>query len=59
MNKYIKCFTLEDKDKLINLGFNYMYEQNNVYYFENNIKVSTNFSTENNMDVFLTNVLNF
>lgn len=57
--KYIKCFSKEDCDKLISQGFDFMYEQNEVYYLENTKQVTTNFSEDNNLNVKFTNSVNF
>ena len=34
--KYLKCFTLEKSEQLKILGYIYLYEQNGVYYHQNN-----------------------
>ena len=56
--KFIKCFTDEEKQELIKRGFDFLYEQNHVFYFKNS--KNTNFSDVPVLkNVSFTNTLNF
>lgn len=62
--KYIKCFSKEKADELVSIGYQFLYEQNEVWYFNNNEKLSLpiNFSKSENFsdsDVVLCKCLNF
>jgi len=46
-NKYLKCFSQEKFKQLKNAGFLFLYEQNGIYYFENNDKLIKQFSKDN------------
>lgn len=49
MEKYVKCFTKSDADVLTGLGYEFLYEKNDVYWFENNKEVSACFSNSKAM----------
>jgi hypothetical protein len=62
--KYIRCFSKEKSDELVLKGFELLYEQNGVYYFNNNeeLSLSVNFSksdTFSENDVVYAKSLNF
>jgi hypothetical protein len=42
--KYIKCFSQEKSQKLNNVGYQFLYEQNGVYYHQNNENLTVKFS---------------
>lgn len=44
-SKYIKCFSNEKAESLKYVGYKFLYEQNGVYYFENNPQLTVKFST--------------
>ena len=46
-NRYLKCFSKEKFQQLKDVGFLFLYEQNGVYYFENNDKLIKQFSKDN------------
>jgi hypothetical protein len=63
-NKYIQCFSQEMADNLSNLGFEYLYETNGIWYFNDNdvLSKSVKFSNGNNFsdsDIVYTKSLNF
>jgi len=44
--KYIKCFSEEKKEQLVKSGYEFLYEQHEVYYFKNNKKIEAKFSNQ-------------
>ena len=60
MDKYIKCFSEEKHNELIESGFTFLYEQNQVYWFEDNEKLTANFSENHGLkDIKFTSTINF
>lgn len=62
--KYIKCFSEIKASELIDIGFEFLYEQNGTWYFvdEPALSKSVKFSNGNNFsdsDVVFTKCLNF
>lgn len=64
--KYIKCFSQNKADELTKIGLEFLYEQNSVWYFKNNEKLSlsVNFSKSNSEnfsenDIVFAKSLNF
>jgi len=59
MEKYIKCFSEEKCSNLIKSGFTFLYEQNSVFYLENNEKLNIKFS-DNELfeDIKFSNTIN-
>lgn len=58
--KYIKCFSSEEKDILVERGFVFLFEQNDVFYFENKNNTTSNFSADDLVEkIRFTNSLNF
>ena len=49
-NKYIKCFSQEQSEELKKLGYIFLHESNGVFWFENNEKISQNFSENRILD---------
>lgn len=47
--RYIKCFTKEKSDELIEVGYKYLYESNGVFYFEDNQNITVKFSDNKNL----------
>lgn len=60
--KYIKCFSEEKYNELLNTGFDFLYSQNGVYYFNNTLKLANIFNKKTNFsknELEFTNTLNF
>ncbi len=43
-NKYIKCFSKEKSEELKRIGYIFLHESNGVFWFEENNKITLNFS---------------
>jgi hypothetical protein len=43
-NKYIKAFSKEKSYQLLSAGYIFLYEQNGVYYYQNNNDITEKFS---------------
>lgn len=55
-NKYIKCFSQDKADELSYLGFEYLYEQNGIFYFKNDDSKSKKMKfSKNNSENFSEN----
>lgn len=50
-HKYIKCFSEEKLEELKLAGYKYLYENNGVYYFENNQDLTVKFSSNSNCNI--------
>lgn len=59
-NKYLKCFSKEKSESLILLGYKFLYEQNGVYYHENNEEITIKFSNSDTLkDIKFSTTINF
>lgn len=56
MSQFIKCFSKEDSDKVMNQGHTFLYESNGVYWFTLNQNVQFTFS--DNDSIKLTDSIN-
>lgn len=58
--KFIKCFSIEECNELEKLGYTKLFDNNGVYMFSNDNKITTNFSDNEILNkVKFTNTLNF
>lgn len=48
--KYLKCFSQEKSTQLSQIGYLFLYEQNGVYYHQNNEEITINFSNNKVLD---------
>lgn len=59
-NKYIKAFSKEKSDQLLNVGYEFLYEQHGVYYHQNNSDITAKFSNSDLLqDIKFSTTVNF
>lgn len=57
--KYVKCFSKEKADELVSAGYEMLYEQNGVWYFNNNeeLSLTSNFSKSDSINFSENNIV--
>ena len=60
MKKFIKCFSEEKYNQLLQVGYKFSHVKNGVYWFEDNCKLTVNFSSSDILqDTKVTTTINF